>query len=104
MSLLEEFIAAFAVPEIARPWLPMMIDEETMRVLVAMGGVSRNSRDVADLHGDENADTEDLLERCYSDGLVDKASAGGQTIYSPKDFLTFMPLYQRFGNLDDLPE
>lgn len=44
-----------------------------------------------------------FLKRCYALGLVDKVVENGKTTYS-SEVLNFMPIYQRFGNLDCLPE
>ena len=55
MTVLDRFVAAFGVWEEALPYLPMMVDESEMRLLVAMRGQAVTIDEAAKLLGIERA-------------------------------------------------
>jgi ferredoxin len=103
MDLVDEFVAAFGVWEEARPYLHLMVDEEEMNLIVAMGGQWITPDQGADLLGVSRAQAADLLTGCYSRCILNKTLEDGDTKYSPADFGSLLDHFAKYENWDDIP-
>jgi len=103
MTLTEEFIRVFDVWEPARPYLPMMVDEAEMALVLAMRGEALSPSQVAQRMGLPVEQAEGLLERAYRRGIVNKSGEGEGATYSAADFYTRLDVFAKYENWDDIP-
>ncbi len=100
MALLDAFMAAFGVWEEARPYLHLIVNEDEMRLIVAMAGRAVTAPEAADLLGVPPEQATALLERAYSRCVVNKTPDGR---YTPADFWARLDHFAKYENWDDLP-
>jgi Pyruvate/2-oxoacid:ferredoxin oxidoreductase delta subunit len=103
MSLFDQFVQLYGVWEEARPHLHLMVAEDEMQLVVAMQGEALTVDAVATRLGIGPEQAADLLERCYSRCIVNKAVDEGITTYSPGEFYTRLDHFAKFENWDDIP-
>jgi len=105
MALVDEFVELFGVWEEARPYLSMIVDEDEMRLVVAMRDHAVTVDEAAELLGLPAEDATDLLLRAYSRCIVDKHKdevAGGHlpalrsTLRSTASAVCLRPAEYRF--------
>ena len=103
MALLQEFIEAFGVWDVAQPYIDRMVDEQEMRLVVAMGGQAVTADRAAALLGTTADEAAALLERCFTRGIVDRTVKDGITTYSATDFYTRLDFYVKFEDWNGIP-
>ncbi len=102
-TLLDKFVDAFGVWEEALPYLPMMVDESEMRLLVAMRGQAVTIDEAAKLLGIERAGATDFLQRSYARCILNKIVEAGTETYAPANFGQRLDHFAKFENWDDIP-
>jgi ferredoxin len=103
MTLTDEFIEVFDVWEEARPYLHLMVDQDEMRLVVALQGRAVTVEEAADLLGILPERAADLLRRAYERHVVDKVLDEGVTHYKPGTFWHRLDHFAKFENWDDIP-
>jgi ferredoxin len=103
MDPLDEFVAAFGVWEEARPYLHLMVNEQELNLIIAMGGKGITADDAADLLRVSRAEAADLLTHCYSRCILNKTVEKGATKYSPAEFGALVDHFAKYENWDDIP-
>ncbi len=103
MTLVDTFIEAFDVWEEARPYLSLLVDEEEMRLVVAMAGQAVTVEDAADRLGVDPQEAGRLLQRAYGRYVVDKEVEDGRATYTPGTFWGRLNHVAKYENWDDLP-
>jgi NAD-dependent dihydropyrimidine dehydrogenase PreA subunit len=104
MTLLDQFVAAFGVWEEAWPYLHLMVDEQEMRLVVAMGGQAITASQVAQRLGLTHPRASELLLRAYAHHVVDKSQTDdGTTTYSAATFYSRLDHFAKYENWDDIP-
>jgi len=103
MVLFDEFVEAFDVWEEAWPYLPLMVDEEEMRFVVAAQGRDATVEDAASLLGIPAKQAAALLRRAYERHVVDKVVEAGITKYAPGVFWHRLDQFAKYENWDDIP-
>jgi ferredoxin len=98
--LLDDFMAAFGVWDEARPYIGMIVDEDEMRLVMAMAGCAVTAQEAADLLGILPEQAEALLQRAYSRCVVNKTPEGR---YAPADFYARLDHFAKYENWDDIP-
>ena len=101
--LVDEFVVAFGVWDEARPYLHLMMDEQEMSLIIAMGGKGITANEAAGLLGVSRAEAAALLQRCYSRCILNKAVENEVTRYSPADFGALVDHVAKYENWDDIP-
>lgn len=103
MTLFDEFLQAFDVWQEARPYLPMMVNEDEMRFVVAARGRTVTVEQVAGLLGISPKRATGLLRRAYERHVADKVVEEGVTKYTPGTFGRRLDHFAKYENWDDLP-
>jgi NAD-dependent dihydropyrimidine dehydrogenase PreA subunit len=103
MTLLEEFVETLGVWDEALPYLARMVDEDEMRLVVALGGEARSVEEVAGRLGLEARQAAAQLEAAYDRCLVDRQAAEGVTTYRASSFGEFLDCFAKFGAWDEIP-
>jgi ferredoxin len=103
MDLVDEFVTALGVWEEARPYLYLMVNEQEMSLIVAMGGKGITANEAADLLGVGRAEATQLLAGCYSRCILNKVLENGVTKYSPADFGSLVDHFAKYKRWDDIP-
>jgi len=103
MTLVDEFVAIFGVWEEARPYLHIMVDEEEMRLVIAIQGKAVTVDEVAELLDITPDQASGLLQRGYSRCILNKAVENDVTTYSAADFYARLDHFAKFENWDDIP-
>jgi ferredoxin len=106
MSLLNEFIAAFQVWEEAIPFLPWMVEEGEMELVVTISqgaDPALTVERVADLLGLNYSQADELIQRAYSRCILNKVVEDGVTKYSPADFYNRLDHFAKYENWGDIP-
>lgn len=103
MSLWNKFVTAFAVWEQAQPYLDMMVDEQEMRLVVAIQGKSVTVEQTAELLGLSHEQAADLLQQSYRRYIVDKTVEASVTTYSAGSFYERLDHFAKHENWDDIP-
>lgn len=103
MTLLDEFVAAFGVWEEARRHLPLMFDEQEMRLVVALQAGPATVEGAAGRLGIDPQQARELLEGAYRRCLVDRSEEGGARTYSAGSFYAFLNHFAKFENWDEIP-
>jgi ferredoxin len=103
MTLIDEFVVAFGVWEEARPYLYLMVDQQEMQLVVAIGGKGITTNEATDLLGMSRAEADDLLRRCYSRCILNKIAENEVTRYTPADFGALVDHVAKYENWDDIP-
>jgi len=101
--LLEEFVEAFGVWDEARPYLGLIVDDEEMRLVLALRGQSATAEEAAvrlEMPVDEAAA---LLQRAYSRCVVDKVEEEGRVAYAAGTFWGRLDHFAKYENWDDIP-
>ena len=101
--LIEEFVAIFGVWEQARPYLPLMVDESEMHLVVSIAHQHLDPQQVSDLLAISNTEAADLLEQAYSRCIVDKVIEDGATKYKISDFYARLDHFAKYENWYDIP-
>jgi hypothetical protein len=70
MPLVEEFVKAFGVWDVAQPYIERIVEEPEMRLIVAMDGQALTVEEAAERLGMTPAEAAAFLERCYQRGVV----------------------------------
>ena len=104
MTLVDRFVAAFSVWEVARPYVRMFADELEMELIVGMRGQPMTPDEVADLLGMDADRASGFLRRCYSRHVVNRVVEDGVTKYAPSDFYARLDHFAKFENWDDIPQ
>lgn len=100
---LDQFMAAFDVWEVARPYIAMIVDEQEMALVVRMEGRAMTVEQVADLLGLSRDQAYALLQRAYARCVLNKTVEDGITAYSAADFYARLNHFAKFENWDDIP-
>ena len=103
MTLVDRFAAAFAVWEVARPYVHMFVDELEMELIVGMQGQPLTLAEVANLLGMDADRASAFLRRCYSRHVVNRVVEDGVAKYAPSDFYARLDHFVKFENWDDIP-
>ncbi|MBL7064843.1 MAG: 4Fe-4S dicluster domain-containing protein [Anaerolineae bacterium] len=103
MTLVDEFMVAFGVWEVPRPYIHVIVDEREMELIVRMQGQPMTVDEVAGLLEMTRDQASALLKRCYSRCIVDKTVEDGVTKYAPSDFYARLDHFAKFENWDDVP-
>ena len=103
MTLVDGFIEAFDVWEEARPYLHLMVDQDEMRLVVAVQGRDVTVEEAADLLGISPKRAADLLRHAYARHVVDQVLDEGVTRYKPGTFWHRLDHFAKFENWDDIP-
>jgi NAD-dependent dihydropyrimidine dehydrogenase PreA subunit len=102
-DLVRRFSAAFGVWEVARPYLPLMVEEEEMRLVVEMAGRSLTLEELVELLQQPEGDMDALLTECVKKGILERLGQDGRSLYRAGDFYNFLNDLARYGNWEDLP-
>jgi ferredoxin len=103
MSVLDEFAHCFGVWKEARPYLHLMVDEQEMQLVVAMGSSAVTPDEAAGFLKIPRELATNLLERCYARSLVDKVVEPDVNAYSAGSFYAFLDYFAKFENWDEIP-
>ena len=103
MDRLDQFVAAFGAWEEARPYLYLMVNEQEMNLIIAMGGEAITVGEAADLLGMSHTEADTLLQNCYSRCILNKTLENGSTVYSPAEFGSLVDHFAKYENWDDIP-
>lgn len=103
MPLVEEFVKAFGVWDVAQPYIERIVEEPEMRLIVAMRGQALTVEEAAERLGMAPAEAAAFLERCYQRGVVHKQEGEDGIRYAPADFYTRLDYFIRFGEWKQLP-
>lgn len=103
MSLIDEFMVAFAVWEEARPYLHWVVDAPEMRLIVGMEGRAMTAGEVAQRFAMPEDQASDWLQACYRRHIVNKVVGDGATRYTPADFYARLDHFAKYENWDDIP-
>jgi NAD-dependent dihydropyrimidine dehydrogenase PreA subunit len=112
-SSFEAFCQAFGVWDEARPYLELMVDEEEMRLVLALGQDVCTVEEVAarlypgGAHaqaGPEPGAVRVLLERAYGRHIVDREVRDGQPLYRASRFDRRLDQVAKHGGWDQVPE
>lgn len=105
MSISDDLMVAFEIPEVARPYIKKMFSADEMKLIVSMRGQKMRLEEVAHLM-DRNVDEafRVFIDMCYSRGILDKIIQGKTISYSTTHFNEFLTFYVRFGNWDEIPK
>jgi ferredoxin len=103
MSIQNEFLTLFGVWPVAQPYIAMMVEEQEMRLVVAMQGKAVTPERAAKRLGMTPAQASELLERCYVRCIVNKSIEHGVTLYTQTDFSTRLDHFSKYENWDDIP-
>jgi Pyruvate/2-oxoacid:ferredoxin oxidoreductase delta subunit len=102
MTLFDEFVQSFDVWEEARPYLPLMVEPDEMRLVVAVQGRAITVEEAAGLLGLSPWRAADLLRRAYERHMVDKVVEEGVK-YTPGAFWHRLDHFAKYENWDDIP-
>jgi len=102
MTLLEEFVEQFGVWKEAQPYLPLIVKQDEMRLVVAAQGRAVTVEEAAGLLGISRGRAADLLRRAYERHVVDKVEEGG-TKYRPGTFWHRLDHFAKYENWDNIP-
>ena len=102
-GLLEKFVAAFGVWDLARPYLDLMVTEPEMRLVVAMDGRSMTAEGVAAALDIPSRKAVDLLQRSCRRCIVDRQVEDGVLLYQAAGFYPFVDEFAKFENWDEIP-
>jgi NAD-dependent dihydropyrimidine dehydrogenase PreA subunit len=103
MALVDEFAQAFDVWEEAWPYLPLIVDEKEMKLVVAAQGRAVTVKDAASLLDIVTEQAAALLRRAYERHVVDKVMMEGVTKYAPATFWHRLDHFAKYENWDDIP-
>lgn len=104
MTILDQFMAAFQVPEFVKPYLHHFVSEQEMELVVKMDGRSLTRDEIAALFEDHSMDVDRLLEQAYQRFVVNKEERNGALYYSTGDFYARLDDQCKFGNYYVLPQ
>jgi ferredoxin len=104
MTIIDEFMDCLEGWDMVRPYIPLMMNEQDMALIVGMEGRAMTAMDVAALLEIPEDQAADLLARCYARCIVDKVVEDGVTTYTPADFHARLDHFAKFENWDDIPE
>lgn len=103
MNILDQFMAAFQVPEFVKPYLHHFVTEQEMELVTRMQG--RNlTRDQIDSLFEGSLDIDCLLEQAYRHFVINKEEINGVVYYSVGDFYARLDDQCKFGNYYVLPQ
>ncbi len=103
MRLTDEFAVAFGVWDEARPYVDLMVDEQEMSLIVAMGDKGITGNGAAGLLGISRAEAAALLRRLYSRCILNRTVENEVTRYSPADFGALVDHFAKYEDWDDIP-
>jgi ferredoxin/DNA-binding transcriptional ArsR family regulator len=112
-STFEAFCQAFGVWDEARPYLGLMVDEQEMQLVLALGQDACAVEEVAArllaLGAQAQVDLEPralgaLLERAYGRHIVDREVREGQMLYRASRFDRRLDQVAKHGRWDEVPE
>jgi Pyruvate/2-oxoacid:ferredoxin oxidoreductase delta subunit len=96
MTLLRQFEERLGVWAEARSYLPLMYDEQEMRLLVAMRGRTVTAEQAAKLLELKPGEASTLLQRAYGRHVADKRSRRGTVVYSAAAFDSRMDHFAKY--------
>ena len=103
MGLEDEFSVAFGVWEEARPYLPLMVDEREMQLILAMGDKAVTLDEAAQLLGMSHDQAADFLQRCYARCILNKTVESGGAHFTAANFGARLDHFAKYENWDDIP-
>ena len=104
MTILEQFMAAFQVPEFVKSYLHHFVTEQEMELVAKMKGRSFTADEIAVLLECSLPDVNRLLEQAYHRFVVNKEEKDGAVYYSTGDFYARLDNQCKFGNYYVLPQ
>ena len=102
--MFEDFCQAFGVWDEARPYLGLMVDEDEMRLVLALGQDSCTVAQVAGRAGLEPGAAAAQLERAYGRHVVDREVCEGNVLYKASRFDRRLDAVAKHGRWDEVPE
>ena len=103
VTLQERFSAAFGMWDEVRPYLPLIVDELEMRLVVAMDGRTISSEEAAALLGLAPRAAADLLQRSYERCVLNRKIENGVPGYTSADLYARLDQFAKYENWDDIP-
>jgi ferredoxin len=103
MTLLDRFVTAFGVWKEARPYLHLMVDEQEMRLVVALQDRAVTVEQAADPMEMAVEEAAGLLRRAYTRHIVDRVVKDGATLYSASNFYHRLDQFAKYEAWDDIP-
>lgn len=102
MTSSNEFVRVFGIWEEARPYLHLMVDEQEMRLVVALAGQPATAAEIANRLGMTLDEASKLVQRAYRRHVVDKTE-GEAIAYAAGSFYDFLDYFAKHEHWDDLP-
>ena len=103
MALIDQFIELFDVWDVAQPHLSRMVDEDEMRLVVAMRGQSLTPAEVANRLNLTIPEATARLERGYGRCLMNKTTENGTSRYTATSFGHLLDHFAKYEAWDDIP-
>lgn len=101
--LLKKFMAIFDVPDIARPYLHRMVDQEEMRLAAAIKENQVTCREAAKILGLSPEETEACLERAFRRSILDREENEGTARYCLSNFYRRLDAFAVLENWGTVP-
>jgi len=102
-SMVEAFCSAFGVWDEARPYLGLMVDEEEMRLVLALGQEACTVAEVAGRLRLEPEAAAALLDRAYGRHVVDREMHEGRLLYKASRFDRRLDQVAKHGRWNEVP-
>jgi ferredoxin len=102
-SLIDRFTVVFDIWEPARPYLSLIVDEDEIRLVVAMDGLELEIQQIAKRLGITENEAIGLLEKAYSRCVVDKVAEKGSVRYKAAEFYDRLDHFAKYENWHDIP-
>jgi ferredoxin len=103
LVLLEDFVEAFGVWDIARPYLGLIADDEDIRLVLALRDSPATVEETAGRLGFPVEEAAALLLRAYSRCVVDRVEVEGRAAYAAGTFYNRLDHFAKYENWDDIP-
>jgi NAD-dependent dihydropyrimidine dehydrogenase PreA subunit len=101
--LVERFIDLFGVWEFPQQYLPLVVENLEMELIVGMAGESITSEEAAQLLSISQDQASQFLETCYSRCILNKISEKGSIRYISADFYTRLAHFAKYEDWDQIP-
>ncbi|MGB4043156.1 MAG: hypothetical protein WBK18_04575, partial [Thermacetogeniaceae bacterium] len=96
-------MAAFQVPEFAKPYLHHFVTEQEIELVIKIAGNSLTRDQIASLF-ESSPDIDNLLEQAYQRYVINKEGKDGTVYYRISDFYSRLDDQSKFGNYYVLPQ
>lgn len=103
MTSWQRFARAFGVWEEARPYLPVMVDQDEVNLVLALDERAATVQEVAERLELGLGEAEALLWQAYGRHIVDKEVEGESVRYGPGRFDHFLDYFAKHGAWDQIP-